>query len=75
MKKKITVITDTSGKVLGTQEGHGEVPDPRGGILLALVAAEGQRAHQIEYDVPEFHSAADLSTFHLQLAAHLKAAK
>ena len=75
MKKKLTVITDAGGKVLGTQEGHGDVPDPKSGILVALVADEGQRAQKIEYDLPEFHSAADLTRFHQQLTAHLKGGK
>jgi hypothetical protein len=72
MKKKLTVITDASGKVLGTQAGHGDLRDPKSGILISLIAGDGQRLHQIEYDVPVFHSAGDIQKFHQRLAQHIK---
>lgn len=72
MKKKLTVITDASGKVLGTQAGHGDLRDSKSGILLSLVAGNGQRIHQIEYDVPVFHAAPDIQEFHQRLAQHIK---
>jgi hypothetical protein len=72
MKKKLTVITDASGKVLGTQAGHGDQRDPKSGILISLVAGDGQRLHKIEYEVPELHSDTDLQKFHQRLAQHIK---
>lgn len=75
MKKKLTVITDATGKVLGTQEGHGDQRDAKSGILISLIAGEGQRMHRIEYDVPSFQSAVDIRKFHQQLAQHIKGVK
>jgi hypothetical protein len=72
MKKKLTVLTDASGKVLGTQAGHGDQRDAKSGILISLIAGEGQRLHKIEHEVPELHSPADIQKFHQQLAQHIK---
>jgi len=75
MKKKLTVITDATGKVLGTQAGHGDLRDAKSGIRISLIAGGGQRLHQIEYDLPVFHSAADIQKFHHQLEQHIKTGK
>ncbi|MGO8830741.1 MAG: hypothetical protein ACLQT5_15995 [Steroidobacteraceae bacterium] len=74
MKKKLTVISDENHKVLATQEGHGNLPDPGSGIVFSIRAGAGQSAHRIEYDVPELRSAADVQDFHVKLSQHLKAA-
>jgi hypothetical protein len=71
MKKKLTVITNASGKVLGTQIGHGDLRDPKSTILISVIAADSQHLHRIEYDVPVFHSATDIQKFHQRLAKHL----
>lgn len=72
MKKKLTVITDANGKVLGTQTGHGDQRDSKSGIVISLVAGDGQRLHRIEYEVPAFHSPSDVQKFHQRLAQHIK---
>jgi len=74
MKKKLTVITDDKGRVLGTQLGHGDEAAPKSGIRVSVVAGERQHLHRIEYEVPEFRSAADIQAFHKGLAQHLKTA-
>ena len=72
MKAKLTVITDEHGKVIGSQLGHGGVRDPNSGICLWIVAGPGQRAHKIEYDVPELSSRQVVEDFHRGLEDHLK---
>ena len=74
MKKKLTVITDSNHKVLATQEGHGDLPDPATGIVFSISAGAGQSAHTIEYDMPELRSPADIQDFHAKLSEHLNAA-
>ena len=73
MKRKLTIITDGNGNVVATQVGHGDVVDPQSGILGSLVAGPGQHAHKIEFDVPDLRSTAEISDFHKNLGAHLKA--
>jgi len=73
MKQKITVITDSKGKVVATQIGHGEIRDPKSGILGGIVAGPGQKIHKIEFDVPQMSTHADVDAFHQKLADHLSA--
>jgi len=74
MKQKVTVITDSKGKVEATQIGHGEMRDPRSGILGSIVAGPGQKIHKIEFDVPQMTTHADVDAFHKKLADHLSTA-
>ena len=71
MTRKLTVITDERGRVVATQTGHGDVRDPKSGILLNLAAGPGQHAHKIEYEVPQIGSRADIDSFHQKLAEHI----
>jgi hypothetical protein len=71
MRHKLTVITDSEGKVLVTQLGHGDVRDPKSGILGSIVAGPGQTLHKIEFDVPQMTARADVEAFHKKLADHL----
>jgi hypothetical protein len=69
-KRKLTVITNEKGEVVGTHLGHG-VPDARG-VVTTLVAGPGQKAHHIEFEIPRLSSRADIEDFHKKLTAHLK---
>ncbi len=71
MKRKLTVITDEHGRVVATQVGHGDIRDPKSGILVGIVAGPRQHAHKIEYDVPPINSRTDIESFHTSLAEHL----
>jgi hypothetical protein len=75
---KVTVISDTRGKVLGAMQGHESQPsitekpgrstkEPRSG----LYAGPGQRLHEIEVG-DEFGKIDDAQEFHTKLVAHLK---
>jgi hypothetical protein len=74
---KITVLTDTRGKVLGTQGGHGPIRDPLTGITAELVAGPGQQIHQIEIQEPRrlstrrLSTAKDIEAFHAKVKEHL----
>lgn len=72
MKQKVTVITDSKGKVVAMQIGHGETRDPKSGTR-GIVAGPGQNIHKIEYDVPQMATHADVDAFHKKLADHLAA--
>jgi hypothetical protein len=71
MRQKLTVITDSEGKVLVTQLGHGDIRDPKSGIIGGVVAGPGQQTHKIEYEVPQLTARADIEEFHKKLADHL----
>jgi hypothetical protein len=71
MKQKLTVITDSKGKVVATQIGHGDVRDPHSGIAGGIVAGPGQNIHKIEFDVPQMTTRADVEAFHKKVAEHL----
>lgn len=73
--KKLTVVTNKDGKVVGTQIGHGDTADPATGIIAAITAGPGQTVHKIEYDVPRLRNRADIEDFHRNLGEHLKAGK
>ena len=75
---KVTVISDTRGKVLGAMQGYAAQPDttqkpgrstkePHSG----LYAGPGQRLHEIEVS-DELAKIKDASEFHTKLEAHLK---
>jgi hypothetical protein len=69
---RLTVVVDETGRVVGTQPGHGGIADPTTGIVAWLSAGPGQQLHEIEYDVPRLKSGADVAKFHKQLEKHLK---
>lgn len=71
MMRKLTVITDASGRVIATQIGHGDLAHPVSGITVQVVAGPGQRQHKIEFDVPALSSSADIDAFHERLRAQL----
>lgn len=72
MKRKLTVITDDKGEVVVTQLGHGDAPDPIAGILVSVVAGPRQRAHKIEFDVPDrMTTSQDVEAFHRVLTEHV----
>ena len=73
--KKLTVVTDNDGAVIGTQRGHGDTPDPMSSITCSLTAGPGQTVHKIEYDVPRLQTRSDVENFHKKLSEHLKAGK
>jgi hypothetical protein len=73
--KKITVVTNKHGAVVGTQIGHGDTPDPVAGVTTALTAGPEQTLHKIEFDVPPLRTKIDVEDFHKKLGEHLKAAK
>ena len=74
MIRKLTVITDDHGDVVGTQIGHGD-PHPATGATTSLVAGPGQTLHKIEFEMPRFAARADIDDFHRKLAEHLRARK
>jgi hypothetical protein len=74
MLRKITVITDSHGEVIGTQLGQGE-PDPGTGVSTSLVAGPDQHVHRIEYDVPRLGSRTGIDDFHRKLTEHLRRAQ
>jgi len=63
---KLTVITDSNGKVIGTAPQDTAQDQP----VVRLVAGAGQKAHEIELpaDLTEMESAEDL---HAALERHL----
>lgn len=71
MMRKITVVTNEAGDVIGTQLGHGE-PDPKTGMTTSLVAGPGQQLHRTEFDVPRLIGRADIENFHRSLTGHLR---
>jgi len=72
MRRKLTVITDESGRVIATQVGHGDLAHPASGITGQVVAGPGQRQHKFEFDVPAYlSSSADINAFHERLGRHL----
>jgi hypothetical protein len=71
MRRKLTVVTDEQGNVLGTQLGHGE-RDPVSGHATFLVAGPGQRPHKIEFVPDRLGSRAEVDAFHSSVAAHLR---
>ncbi len=73
--RKLTVVTNEHGAVVGTQLGHGDTPDAENGITVALTAGPGQAIHKIEFDVPRLCTRADLEEFHKKLGEYLKARK
>ena len=75
MKKKLTVVTNEDGTVIGTQIGHGEAVSPAAGVTTALAAGPGQKLHKIEYDVPLLRTRAHIEDFHKKLGEHLKGGK
>jgi hypothetical protein len=74
MKKKLTVVTNERGTVIGTQLEHGDTPDPTG-VTTVLTAGPGQTLHKIEYDIPPLDTRAHIEDFHKKLGEHLKAGK
>ena len=75
---RMTVISDSRGKVLGAMQGHAPQPDttqkpgratkePRSG----LYAGPGQRLHEIEVG-DEFAKIKDARELHTKLEAHIK---
>lgn len=75
MKKKLTVVTNEHGTVVGTQLGHGDTPGPTGSVTTVLTAGPGQKLHKIEYDIPALHTRAHIEDFHKKLGEHLKPGK
>jgi|GEM_PF-3251823 len=73
MKTKLTVVTNDSGTVIGTQHGHGDVPSSTAVVTSALIAGPGQTLHKTEYEVPPLHTRAHIEDFHKKLGEHLKA--
>ena len=73
--KKLTVITNKHGVVIGTQHGHGGNTDPATGITSTLVAGPDQAIYKIEYDVPLLRTGDDIDDFHRKLGEHLKSQK
>lgn len=69
-KKKLTVITNEKGEVVGTQFGHG-APNATG-VTTTLIAGPGQKAHKIDFEIPRFSTRAEIDDFHKRLAKHLK---
>ncbi|MGF6641404.1 hypothetical protein [Paraburkholderia sp. MM6662-R1] len=69
MIRKLTVITDQTGQVIGTQLGHGAA-DARG-VTTSLVAGPGQKARKIEFDVPKLASRQDIERFHRTLTERI----
>ena len=68
---KITIVTDDDGRVIGTQLGHGDLPDPTSGITVSLTAGPGQKLHKIDIDVRLPRSQNEIELFHLQLGEHI----
>jgi hypothetical protein len=68
---KLTVVTDDKGLVVGTQLGHGDIPDPATGIRAALAAGPGQVLHKIDVELPQLRSRADVEHFHEELRTNL----
>lgn len=75
MRKKLTVVTNEDGTVIGTQLGHGDTPGPTAGVTTVLTAGPGQTLHKVEYDIPPLQTRADIEDFHKKLGEHLKAAQ
>jgi hypothetical protein len=71
-KTKLTVVVDEDGRVVATQRGHGNVPDPATGIVASLTPGPGQHVHRIEFDVSRIASSGDVASFHEQLERHLR---
>jgi hypothetical protein len=71
MNRKITVVTDEHGNVVGTHLGHGE-PDPATGNATFLVAGPKQKVHKIQFEVPHLTRREDIDDFHRRLAEHLR---
>ena len=70
--KKVTIITDTAGKVVGSRLGHGYITDPRSGISTKLVAGPGQTVHEIEIEVPaRLTNSQEIAAFHDRIQEHL----
>jgi len=69
--RKLTVVTDESGEIIGTQLGHGE-PSGVTGVTTGLAAGPGQTLHKIDYEMPSLTSRAEIEEFHRKLAAHLR---
>jgi hypothetical protein len=72
MKRKLTVVVDERGNVIGT---HAPNPNPiEGGIIVqsGLRALPGQVLHEIEFEVPEsFHSEQEIVDYHQRIRDHL----
>ena len=68
---KLTVVTDGKGRVVGTQLGHGDVPDPATGIRVALAAGPGHTLHKIDIELPQLRSKADVEHFHEEVGRNL----
>ena len=70
MKQKLIVITNTDGKVVGTQVQDDAVSP---GVVARLVAGPGQKLHTIEVEVPaRFATRKDIDQFHAQLEGLLR---
>jgi hypothetical protein len=71
MIRKLTVITNEKGHVVGTHIGHG-VANPATGTTTSLVAGPGQTLHRVEFEMPLLTSRADIEDFHRRLTEHLR---
>jgi hypothetical protein len=69
--RKLTVVTNDAGDVVGTQLGHGG-PNPGADGTAVLVAGPGQTLRKIEYEIPKLDSRAAIESFHRELAVHLR---
>jgi hypothetical protein len=71
MKRKLIVITDAEGKVVGTQV-H-EDPTSPSGAFAHLVPGPGQKRHEIEIEMPpRFVSRKDIEQFHAHVENQLR---
>ena len=68
MKRRLIVITDADGKIVGTQV-HEDVPASPGSVFARLVPGPNQKRHEIEIEMPpRFVTRKDIEQFH----AHVK---
>jgi hypothetical protein len=68
---KITLVTDHSGKLVGTIRGH-ELSAKKDGVEAGVMASPGHKLHQIEVD-DSFGRITDAAELHQKLAQHVPA--
>jgi hypothetical protein len=81
MKRRIVVITDNKGEIVGTQA-HEELPytadsgsaHGAGSVFARLVPGPGQKRHEVEIELPaRFSRREDITRFHADVKSQLHA--
>ena len=74
---KVTVITDKSGKIVGTQQGYSkDSPAKKGLPRVSLTPGPNQTLNEVEMDLPRLgHTEKDLTEYNEAIQKHLSARK